>query len=207
MKTLFNHKFIILVLFALSISFKAQDTPKFYTDNGSKMVTEMECSSLKDFCVKIPITPNMFKFDNVDITIEVDMNQKLPGSSYQDIVVYGLYLQQKKFSALYEGKKEMLIWLVNPKDGWGDMTGEDGKVREGVFCGSTPKEKVDVKLSIHGYFVTGEKEKYNETAQTWEKIPIYDEGSNLGEATIIVKQTAQNMADAKKAKMKKRFGM
>ena len=207
MKT--NFKIITLAVLSTVFAFSttAQDKPQFYTDNGSKVVTEMSCSSLKDFSVKIPIAANMFKFDNIDITVEVDMNQKQPGSSYQDIVVYGLYMQQKKFSVLYEGKKEISLWLVNPKDGWGDLAGQDGNIREGVFCGSTPKEKVDVKVSVYGYFVTGEKEKYNESTSVWEKIPIYDEGTALGEATIVVKQTEENMASAKKAKLKGRFGL
>jgi len=207
MKTTNNLLKAAVLAAVLSFSANAQDKAKFLTDNGSKEVTEVDCASLTELQVKTNIPASAFKFDNIDVTIEINMNQKFPGSTLEEIYVYGVYYNQKKFSILYEGKKEMSFWLASPKDGFGDFTGDDGKIRSGVLCGSTLKEKVDIKFSVYGYVKTGEKEVYNESTKTWEKVPLYDEGVLLSEAALIIKQTPENMAAAKKAKMKRRFGL
>jgi hypothetical protein len=205
MKNLINIKAIALlgVMFAFSAS--AQDKPQFCTDNGTKVVTEMDCASLKDLSVKVPITSSMFKYDAVDLNAEINMNPG--GNNADDIYAYTLSILQKKFSIQYEGKKEIMAWLVNPNGGFGDLAGSDGNIRQGVFCGSTSKEEVSVHFTVYGYIKTGDKEWYNEKGGTWEKIPTYDEGTLLGEVTMKVKQTAENVAAAKKNKTKKRFGM
>jgi len=202
--------FIILTATILFVAnnMRGQDAAKFYIENGTKEAgAELDCATLKDLAVKLPATAKMFKYDRIDVTIEADMNEKFPGSTLQAIYVYHIYSTQKEFSIKFEGEKEIVYWLMNPKDGYGDFVGDDGNIRTGILCGSTPKEKVNVRFQMWAYVQTGEKENYNESTRTWEKQATYGTGTLLGEANVVVKQTADDMAGAKKAKMKRRFGL
>lgn len=196
-----------VVIFSYSY-LPAQDNAAFYTENGSKAVAgELDCAALNDLMVKAPVSSNAIKYDQIVFTIELKTNEKIPGTSRDEIFYYGIYLLQKKFSIQYEGKTEATLWLAKPNDGAGDFLYSDNvKLSKSDLCGMTTKEKIEIKFLMTGFIQTGEKEFYNESTSTWEKQPTYDEGTVLSEANVVIKQTPENIQAAKKAKRKKSLG-
>ena len=142
MKKLIKIKALIVLGVTLFFSASAQDNPQFYIDNGSKVVTEIDCANLKDLSVKIPITENMFKFDKIYINVNVWTKENNPTTN--EVLVYDIAFNQKKFDILYKGKKEIFIWLVNLNNGDGDLVGQtlSGNINRETFCGTITKEKM-----------------------------------------------------------------
>jgi hypothetical protein len=174
--------------------------PKFYTDNGTKEVTgELDCSVLKDLMVKVPLPSSAFKYDDIQFSVELNLRRYRDGEEGNK-VYYTIDILQKKFSIQYDGKNETSFWLINPKDNYGDFEGTDGKIRQGAFCGSSPKDKIIVTFELAGYIKDSEKEYYDEKSKTWVKEPVYDAGTTLGKVTVDIKQTSENITSYKKNK-------
>jgi hypothetical protein len=196
---------LALLITVMSCSFiHAQvKQPGFYTDGGTTEATsELDCATLKDLLVKTPIPTSALKYDLVEFAIEINTHNVSFGESNEIKFNYIISLPQKKFDIQYTGKNEATFWLVNPKTGKGDF---EEMVMADV-CGNTPKDKITITFTFMGYIKTSDKQSYSEYNKTWETIPVYDEGTSMGTATIDVKQTDENKKSFKKRKLKNALG-
>ena len=212
MKNQINYSKFSAILIALMIfsilKMNGQDKqPKFYTDNGTKEVTgDLDCATLKDLMVKVPIPSSAFKYDDVQFSVEVNLHIYNDGDDVGNKFYYTLDFLQKKFGIQFDGKTEMSYWLLNSKDNWGDFEGADGKIRQAVFCGSSPKDKITVTFQLMGYIKESENDYYNQKTATWEKQPVWDAGTSLGKTVVEIKQTPENIQSYKKNKRKAAIG-
>ncbi|HWY11130.1 MAG TPA: hypothetical protein VN026_07390 [Bacteroidia bacterium] len=193
MKKLISIKTFALLGLMLAFTASAQDSPKFYSDNGTKEVTgDLDCASLNDLLLKIPIPPSAFKYDKVELMVVINLHTKPFGESNEKKLTYGLSYEQKKFDMQFGGKTETSFWLVN-KGGKGDFLYEwiNDPISKGDLCGSTKKEKVDVEFTFYGYIKTSENKSYTEYNNTWNTIPVYDEGTLMGKADLAVLQKSK----------------
>jgi hypothetical protein len=186
---------IATAILSLGYGAAAQDKqPKFYTDNGTKeAATKVDCASLTDLMIKVPIPSSAFKYDRIEMIALINLHTRNFGEENENKLRYALYYEQKKFGIKFDGKTEANLWLINPKDGKGDFLfeGSNHEISKEDLCGSTKKDKVDVQFTFYGYIKTGENQSYVEYNKTWESIPVYDEGTSLGEVNLTVLQISK----------------
>lgn len=101
--------------------------PQFYTDKGTKLLTECSCEELRknpDLTIKFLLTPEVFNYDKVNFII--DLNLKGNGRDDDDFLNYFEYLisYDKNDMLLYfKNQKEAPFVLLNPDNAKNDFAG------------------------------------------------------------------------------------
>lgn len=195
----------LLILFIAGMfthAINAQNKPGFYTDKGTKLITEGNSEELltsNDIEVKIPIDSSFHKYDNLFVKITISTSD--PRAHYPTMACYRQYFKEDHKKE-FNGKNELFLFITNPDDKTiayggapnyaGDFLSSADNTRFGAsyfwLCGQKKKKKctLQVKLIVKGYRVTGTKQKWNSNDQSWSTVDVYDDGEVLSETQISI---------------------
>ena len=197
MKTLL----IIAAAFILRIGANDSKTITFYTDNKSKIVTEMTLLDMQkshDLSFKLPFDSLYWKYDR--IYIEMRWYEKLSTEIRgQQFISY--YKDHRKYDKSYKllfGEQDGWFYIINPKPienkSNAGLIGNKWTTYEGDFCNEGQmftlksngelKQPCSFKIIIHGTVKTGTKQQWNSSDNSYYTVDVFATENKLYESSI-----------------------
>ncbi len=159
MKTL--SLFMAAVLFQTMLFAQA----KFYTNNGSKAITELN-TSITDLKVTLPVLEDFKNYDYIDVQyLETDRTDDGVDLFIQGVLTPG-YVNKRYKVAFFEGKLNFSLWIAAPNNGENDFLFEvDHGAKDFDWNKYNDSDReftsTSVKILVHGVNYIGQVWKHD----------------------------------------------
>jgi len=172
--------FTILGLF-LTVFVFGQGTISFYTNNGTKKVTQLKCGEYDDLMVKLTVPSYAKSYDRVSLRVFLSSI-----NSYASILYDG-----KGDVAMLTSKPKMQKWILKPGKQKGDFSFGDGNLGIYDLCGY-PRSKalpsINVDVQLVGLNKTGVEKKWDDFHKKWKYYDTYTKGKVLAKGKMVIKE-------------------
>ncbi len=178
--------FLSIAVISLSIMTFAQGTISFYTNNGTKKVTQIKCGEFDNIKVKLKVPSYVNKFDMVKLIAYFSGNP-----STAQIIYNG-----KGSISQLTSNPNLEKWILKPGKKDGDFYFSSTGINDYDLCGY-PREMgkasllIDVELT--GYNKTGTKKYWDEYYKEYRIKTLYTKGTVVSRGQLkIIQQDAQS---------------
>ena len=158
-------KNIYLLTVALMFQILVHAQAKFYTNNGSKEVTQLS-SDMKDVKVTIPVLEDFKNYDYIDVQyLETDRTDDGVDLFIKGLITPG-YVNKRYKVAFFEGKKNFSLWIAAPNEGKNDFLYEvDHGARDFKWNQYDDSDReftsTSAKILVHGVNYVGQVWKHD----------------------------------------------
>ena len=169
------------VLFATIIF--AQGQISFYTNNGTKKVTQLKCGNFDNLKVKVKIPSNINKYDKVTYKVYLSSNEATSAGIR--------YVGRGAVSTL-KPNTTMEKWIVSPGKKGGDFKYNDGARISTYDVCDVPRKNglssIVVEVQLVGYNKTGTETYWDKWDKVYKTRLTYTKGNLLASGKITVEQ-------------------